>query len=120
MRKHNRQGCVARHPVERFPSPTREIRHPHHRSTRAWSILPRRAAPAAWAVRQGSAVRLQRHADCGPITSRIDQEVPNGSKPAPGLSLSGDEYLPPAAYVGFVAGEKLAGVVSTPKFEVEE
>jgi len=27
---------------------------------------------------------------------------------------------PPAAYAGFVSGEKIAGVVSTPKFEVEE
>jgi len=36
------------------------------------------------------------------------------------LSLSGDEYTPPATFVGFVAAEKLADVVSTPKFEVEE
>ena len=38
----------------------------------------------------------------------------------PGLSLSSDEYTPPATFVGFAAAEKLADVVSTPKFEVEE
>ena len=87
-------------------------------------LLSRKIAKAPYLKRrafgEGSAGRLQPRAGGGLITIRIDQQGLQRTRtlvPSPFRVMN---VSPTTTFAGFVAAEKLADVVSTPKFEVQE